>query len=49
MDPIISVFLSAFIVTEYTEDAYFIKDKVVITIFIFIVNEYNYKTETISS
>jgi len=47
MDPIVSVFLSAFIVTEYTEDTYFIRDKVVITIFIFIVNKCNYKTETI--
>ncbi len=44
MNPIISVFLNTFIVTEYTEDIYFIRDKVVIIIFIFIVN---YKTETI--
>jgi len=47
MDPIVSVFLSAFIAAEYTEDTYFIRDKVVIAIFIFIVNERNYKTETI--
>jgi hypothetical protein len=49
MDSIVSVFLSAFIITEYTEDTYFIRDKVVITIFIFIVNKYNYETETIGS
>jgi len=49
MNPIVSVFLSAFIATEYTEDTYFIKNKVVITIFIFIVNKRNYKTETIGS
>ena len=46
---IVFIFLGAFIVTEYTEDTYFIRDKVVIIIFIFIVNKYNYKTETISS
>jgi len=44
---IVSVFLNTFIITEYTEDIYFIKDKVVITIFIFIINKYNYKTEII--
>ncbi len=49
MNPIVSVFLSAFIATEYTEDTYFIKNKVVITIFIFIVNKRNYKAETIGS
>jgi hypothetical protein len=48
MDPIVSVFLSAFIATEYTEDTYFIRDKIVITILILIVNKRNYKTETIS-
>jgi len=47
MDPIISIFLSAFIITEYTEDTYFIRDKVIIIIFIFIVNKRNYKTETV--
>ncbi len=49
MDPIVSVFLSAFIATEYTEDIYFIKNKVVIVIFIFIINKRNYKTEIIGS
>jgi hypothetical protein len=49
MDLIVSVFLNAFIATEYTEDTYFIRDKVVITIFIFIVNKYYYKTEIIGS
>jgi hypothetical protein len=47
INPIVSVFFNIFIITEYTEDTYFIRDKVVITIFIFIVNKYNYKTETI--
>ncbi len=49
MNPIISIFLNTFIATEYTEDIYFIRDKVVIAIFIFIINKYNYKTETIGS
>jgi hypothetical protein len=49
MDPIVFIFLSVFIATEYTEDIYFIKDKVVIFIFIFIINERNYKTEIIGS
>ncbi len=49
IDPIVSVFLNTLVTIERTEDTYFIKDKVVITIFIFIVNKRNYKTETINS
>jgi len=49
MDPIVFIFLNTFIATEYTEDTYFIKNKIVIIIFIFIINEYNYKTEIIGS
>ncbi len=39
---LIFIFLSAFIATEGAKNTYFIKDKVMITIFIFIINEYNY-------
>ncbi len=46
---IIFIFLNTFIVTEYTEDVYFIKNKIIIAIFIFIINKYNYKTEMIGS
>ncbi len=45
MNSIVSVFLNTYITIESAEDIYFIKNKVVITIFIFIVNKRNYKTE----
>ncbi len=48
MNPIVLIFLNALIATEGAKDTYFIKDKVVITIFIFIINKYNYKTEIVS-
>ncbi len=47
MNPIISVFFNILIISEGAEDAYLIK-KIVITIFIFIINKYNYKIEIIN-
>jgi hypothetical protein len=49
MNSIVFIFFNTFIVIKDTKDIYFIKDKIVITIFIFIVNKYNYKTEIIDS
>jgi hypothetical protein len=49
MNPIVFIFFNTFITIEDTKDIYFIKDKTVITIFIFIVYKYNYKTEIIGS
>jgi hypothetical protein len=46
---IISVFLNTLITTKGTENTYFIKNKIIIFLFIFIVNKYNYKTEIIGS
>ncbi len=46
---IISVFINTLITTKGTENTYFIKNKIIIFLFIFIVNKYNYKTEIIGS
>ncbi len=44
---IVFIFLKVLITTEGANNTYFIRDKIIIFIFIFIVNEYNYKTEII--
>ncbi len=40
MNFIVLIFLNTFIAIEGAKDIYFIKNKVVITIFIFIINKY---------
>ncbi len=39
MNPIIFIFLNNFITTRDTEDIYFIKNKIIIIILLFIINK----------